>query len=92
MDRSVKLLLTLLVLLGGLSVAPAHARACLGATASIERIEAQHNGGAALVVARGHLESRARALSAVLDSGREGHAAWAKVVTPTIRYGDQSLE
>jgi cytochrome c553 len=91
MDRSVKLLLTLLVLLGGLSVTPVQARACAGDGSRIEHVAASPR-SAILAVARachgGSAQQRRPTEAVAADPIAE---TWVAVV-PTIHEGDRARE
>jgi hypothetical protein len=93
MDRSVKLLLTLLALLTGLSAAPAEARIRSADVADLERVEDSLGGQASTAAA----VAADRAGCAVQRQLREREAAPssyapATVVIPSIRYGDRARE
>jgi hypothetical protein len=92
MDRSVKLLLTLLVLLGGLSVAPAQARPCPGASARVEQMEATRNAAASIASALARHVGEAAQRHAIMPGDGEPSVGSDVVHAPTIRHGDQALE
>ena len=93
MDRSVRLFLTLLALLSGLSAAPAVARMCPADGAEVERVEGSGRGGASAIAAVvAEMGTRT-----VQRQRREREAvrprpAPTTVVIPSIQYGDRARE
>lgn len=91
MDRTLRLILTMLALVAGLGSAPVQARIASADAAEIERVEGV--GGASLIVA-----AAAKSQGCATAERRESCPPKPRppvttiVLTPTIQYGDRARE
>jgi hypothetical protein len=92
MDRSVKLLLTLLALLTGLTAAPAQARMCAADGAGVEQVEPARGGasGIAATLPAGERQARQRQRRE-RELGRSPPPV-NTVLIPSIQLGDRARE
>ena len=92
MDRTVRLLLTVLALLGGLSAVPAQARMSTIEGPEVERVEGSSKGGISAIIAA-VAEIGAQAVQRRSDERRPRPKPPATtVVIPSIQYGDRARE
>ena len=92
MDRTVRLFLAFLALLGGIAAAPAQARMSPADTAEIERVDSIGHGGVT-TSATNPTQGQAATPQAVRERQRSRPRPAAVIVLiPSIQYGDRLLE
>ena len=91
MERSVRLLLTLLVVLSGLAAVPAEARSRTDGASGIEQVQPLGNDGGLAVACAGRV---AQAAATPRDGGGGLDHPLTRQVTPAVavREGDRALE
>ena len=93
MDHTLRLFLTLLAVLTGLTVAPAQARMAPADSAEVERVEnGARTGGGASAIAAQAAEVQGQATRERRERIRPRVPAKVFVLIPSIQYGDRLLE
>lgn len=93
MDRTLRLILTMLALVAGFAVAPAQARMTPAESAEVERVDIQRGGAtSAAQAAQAEVQAQARGERRDADRPRSRRSAAVRVLIPSIQYGDRLLE
>ena len=91
MDRTLRLVLTLLALLAGFAAAPASARMTPAETPELERVEGGRS-SSAIAAAAAESQAQARGERRDRERIRSRRPATVIVLIPSIQYGDRALE
>lgn len=92
MDRTLRLLLTMLALVAGLGAAPAQARMTPAETAELERVEGGRSAGSAIAAATAEVQGQSRTERRDRERVRARRTPPVMVLIPSIQYGDRALE
>ena len=91
MDRTLRLLLTMLALVAGLGAAPVQARVASADAAEVERVESAGRIGL-IAVAAAEIQGRAGTERREREPSKPRPAVTTILVIPTIQYGDRARE
>jgi len=93
MDRTLRLILTMLALLAGFAAAPAQARMSPADTAELERVEGGRAiTGSSVSASSSEVQGQIRGERRDRAATRTRRPATVIVLIPSIQYGDRSLE